>query len=61
MHSSQISEKHLTKGKGSTIKFVNGYYLDNTFYCAVDAIEIADLVKRVKRIVEWNNGNNHRT
>ena len=47
-------EKNPTKGQEATIKFVNGYDLDNTFNCAVDAIEIADLVKRVKRIVELN-------
>jgi len=47
-------EKNPTKDQEAIIKFVNGYELDNTFNCAVDVIEIADLVKRVKRIVELN-------
>ena len=47
-------EKSPTKDQEANIKFINGYELDNTFNCAVDVIEIADLVKRVKRIVELN-------
>ena len=47
-------EKKPTKDQEATIKFLNGYELHNTFNCAVPVIEIADLVKRVKRIVELN-------
>ena len=47
-------EKKPTKDQEATIKFLDGYELQNTFNCAVPAIEIADLVKRVKRIVELN-------